>query len=258
MPIKHITSRDNPEYRALLELAGSASHRRDVGMTLLDGPHLLSEALAAGQVPARLVFADDCVEPSGWLERLPQVPAIQLPRPLFAKLSPVATPSGLMAVLPVPAVIPGGDRCVLLLEAIQDPGNLGAILRTAAATGVSDVYLSPGCAEAWSPKALRGGQGGQFKLAVHEAVDLPAWVAQWPGPVLAAMPQAQRSLYQVAMEAPVAFAFGNEGAGLSPALAQGCTPFSIPMEGGVESLNVAVSVAVCLYERLRRHMADTP
>lgn len=252
MSLKQITSRDNPDYKGLLELAEDAGVRRRTGQTLLDGEHLIEEAVRSGIQPLRLILEAGHPASAHWQERLPRVPTLELAPGLFRKLSPVATPSGVLAVIPTPRPEPVTGRFVLLLEAIQDPGNLGAILRTAAATGVSDVLLSPGCADAWSPKALRGGQGGQFRLRLHAGIDLPAWLVDWPGTALAAMPNAERSLYQLDLTGQVAFVFGNEGAGLTAALQARCTTFSIPMAGAVESLNVAASVAVCLYEHLRQ------
>ena len=252
MSVKTITSRDNGDYKQLLALADSPRARREAGLTLLDGEHLIREAVDAGLQPSRLIYSSAASGVETWLARLPGVSALELSEALFNKLSPVASPSGILAILPIPSQITQRNDCVLLLDGIQDPGNLGAILRTAAATGVSDVHLSADCTEAWSPKALRGGQGGHFRLALHEGVDLMDWVKRWPDEVYAALPKAGYSLYDLDLLPRVAFAFGNEGAGLNTDLAGCCKGFSIPMQGGVESLNVAVSVGVCLYERVRQ------
>lgn len=251
MPLKIITSRDNPEFRSLLALAGDARTRRQAKETLLDGEHLVNDALRAGiRLKRLIVMADTSAEP--YRDMLSGTPVLCLPEALFRKLSPVATPTGVLAVMPLPETSPVVGEFALLLEAIQDPGNLGAILRSAAAAGVSDVLLSPGCAEAWSPKALRGGQGGQFRLRIHEGVDLEGWLDAWAGNAYAAMPGARRSLYDLDLMGRVAIIFGNEGQGLSPALAGRCEAFAIPMAGEIESLNVASSVAITLYERVRQ------
>jgi TrmH family RNA methyltransferase len=250
MPVKLISSRDNPLYRELLALAEDRKARRDSGRTLLDGEHLIDEARRAGLVPSRLVVSEAA------LAALPNqegLPVVALTPALFNKLSPVATPSGLLAVIEVPRPARRADaRCAMLLEDIQDPGNLGALLRTAAAAEVEEVHLSKGCAEAWSPKALRGGQGGHFRLAIHEGADLVEVARSFPGQVLAAALRRERDLYGLDLSGPTAFAFGNEGAGLSDQLLSVCAPFSIPMAAGVESLNVAAAAAVCLFERLRQ------
>ncbi|MDR3394542.1 MAG: RNA methyltransferase [Parasulfuritortus sp.] len=253
MSIKVITSRDNPFFRNLLALAESRQERREQGQTLLDGEHLLAEAVQAGITPRHLVISEGFFGIQTWLDRLPQVPVTQLPAVLFRKLSPVTTPSGVLAVIdiPVPPLV-DSPMFAVLLEDIQEPGNLGALLRTAAAAGVDTVYLSKGCAEAWSPKALRGAQGGHFGLHVLEGVDLKLVAENFPGTVLAAALRCGQSLYDLQLTGAVAFAFGNEGAGLSNPLLRAAQPFSIPMPGSVESLNVAAAAAICLFERVRQ------
>jgi RNA methyltransferase, TrmH family len=255
--VKFLSSRDNPTFKALLALATRARARREHGQTLLDGEHLLTAALEAGVQPRLLMFAEDSAESlvDCWQARLPEVPGYALARGLFRELSPVDTPSGLLAVVDTPQSPPvaeDGSAFLLLLENIQDPGNLGALLRVAAAAGCRRVCLSRGCAEAWSPKALRGGQGAQFQLQIVENADLVAEATAWPGPVHAGLLGAKSSLYDLDLRGPAGFAFGNEGAGLSPALQAACTPFSIPMPGRVESLNVATAAAVCLFEGVRQ------
>jgi TrmH family RNA methyltransferase len=253
MSVSSITSRDNPRYRELFGLAGDRRARRESGRTLIDGEHLLAEAWQAGLTPKRLIVAEHADATSNWRDRLPNVPVLVLPEALFKRLSPVATPTGLLAEIDIPKPDSAASvRYALLLEDIQDPGNLGALLRTAAASGIEAIYLSPGCAEAWSPKALRGGQGGHFSLQIHEGVDLAAVARTFPGPVHAAALGRQHTLYELDLRGPCAFAFGNEGAGLSATLLQETMPFTIPMPGKVESLNVAAAAAVCLFERVRQ------
>lgn len=254
MPLKHITSKDNPFYRALLELADDRQARRERGQTLLDGEHLLEEALKAGLRPGLLILVEDLAATSPWQDRLPDIPTVILSGALLRKLSPVATPTGIMAVLDIPKPAAGTHTApfIMMLDAIQDPGNLGALLRIAAAAGVGAVYLSKGCADAWSPKALRGGQGAQFRLDIHEEVDLLAVGQAFPGRLHAAVPRAPRSLYGLDLTGPTGFVFGNEGAGLDASLTQAAQAFSIPMPGDMESLNVAAAAAVCLFERVRQ------
>ncbi|OIO76644.1 MAG: RNA methyltransferase [Hydrogenophilales bacterium CG03_land_8_20_14_0_80_62_28] len=253
MPVKRITSRDNPTFRAVLALAQSRQERREQGQTLLDGEHLLTEAVQAGITPRHLLISDDRVDVDAWRDRLPQTPVTQLPAALFNKLSPVTTPSGILAIIDIPER-PDSDKpnLAVLLEDIQEPGNLGALLRTAAAAGVETAYLSKGCAEAWSPKTLRGAQGGHFRLHIVEGADLIRRSASFPGTVHAAALRSERSLYDLPLTGPVAFVFGNEGAGLSATLLHTVQTFSIPMPGAVESLNVAAAAAVCLFERVRQ------
>ena len=264
--MKSITSRDNPLYKEWLALATDRRARRHSGRTLLDGPHLLQAASEAGVTIQRLIFSESAaVGPlAAWCERLPAALACVLPNALFNALTPVETPTGVIGVIDMGAVfnigedsnspraVPADYVAIVLLENVQDPGNLGAILRVVAAAGFAAVYLSSGCCDVWSPKCLRGGQGAHFQVALHENADLLAVVRDFAGPVYAASLAAHEALFDLDLRGAVGFAFGNEGAGLSAALCAAATPFIIPMQGKVESLNVATAAAVCLFERLRQ------
>lgn len=247
-----ITSRDNPRFQELLKLAEQPRVRRRTGQTWLDGEHLLAEALHAGIRPRCLVLRESAAGEAAWLERLPGVPVLSLSATLFQALSPVASPVGVAAVIDIPLPRSDTGQDAILLEDVQDPGNLGAMLRSAAAAGFARAYLSKGCAEAWSPKALRGGQGAQFRLAIHEHADLATVIAGFPGPVYAATLRTSRSLYELDLGSPLAFLFGNEGAGLSAEARRLAQSYAIPMPGGVESLNVAAAAAVSLFECVRQ------
>lgn len=253
--VRAIRSRDNPALRELRALAEDKRVRRETGRTLLDGAHLIETARAAGAQLPILIATDSVSEAGGlqpWLEALPATRVFILADALFRPLSPTRNPTGIMAVVEIPLAAEARAEQVILLEDIQDPGNLGALLRVAAASGVEAAYLSRGCAEAWSPRALRGGQGAQFLLRVHEQADLAEVAGRYPGCCHAAVLDGRASLYDLDLRGPCAFAFGNEGAGLSAALRAACLPFTIPMAGAVESLNVAAAAAVCLFERLRQ------
>jgi TrmH family RNA methyltransferase len=144
------------------------------------------------------------------------------------------------------------DACVML-EDIQDPGNLGSMLRTCAAAGIRHVLLSAGSAHAWSPRVLRAGMGAHFALAVYEQADLPAAARAFRGSRVATRQGASQSVFSTDLKGNVAFLFGNEGAGLSRELLDAAdVVVSVPMPGPVESLNVAAAAAVCLFERVRQ------
>lgn len=256
--IKRITSRDNPFYKSLHKLSSSARERRAAGQTLLDGAHLLRAFLDTGNKPSHLLVNEQALQDAeilALLEACPEVQQTQLDDTLFAQLSELKTPNGLLALIDIPpaGVEVAHSQFALLLEDIQDPGNLGSILRSAAAAGCDAVFLSPGCADAWSPRVLRAGMGGHFALSILESADLLKVAAQFSGKILAASLQAERSLYACNLRGKLAFAIGNEGAGLSPALLQAAQQhFIIPMPGRVESLNAAAATAVCLFEAVRQ------
>ncbi len=256
--MKHLTSRDNPFFKELLKLAGSARQRKKTGQTLLDGAHLITACLAAGGKPLHVLVneaAGQDKEIAVLLKKMPGAPLTQLDDKLFAELSELKTPSGILALIaqPQPQVSSAQSRFALLLEDIQDPGNLGSLLRSAAAAGCDAVFLSQGCADAWSPKVLRAGMGGHFALSIHEAAALPNVAATFKGTVLAATLDAKKDLYGFDLRGKLAFALGNEGAGLSKELLAAVhRHFTIPMPGKSESLNVAAAGAICLFEAVRQ------
>ncbi len=257
--MKHIQSRDNPFFRELLKLAGSARQRTRSARTLLDGVHLVAAYLAAGHLPQHVLLNTAALhndEVAGLLERMPGVPRTQLDDSLFRKLSELKTPRGILALIdvPRPAASLAAGNFALFLEDIQDPGNLGSMLRCAAAAGCDAAVLSTGCADAWSPKVLRAGMGGHFVIAIHQFADLRAEAECFQGRVFAATPGAADSLYDCNLRGAVAFAIGNEGAGLSADLLALCRPVAIPMPGNVESLNAAAATAVCLFEAVRQRI----
>ena len=256
--IKRISSRDNPFYKSLHKLSTSGRERRQAGQTLLDGPHLLRAWLDAGRRPQHLIVNEQAMQDGeivALLSDCSDVPQTQLDDALFAQLSELRTPNGLLALVDIPSATGqvSHSQFALLLEDIQDPGNLGSILRSAAAAGCDTVFLSQGCADAWSPKVLRAGMGGHFALSIHESADLLRVASEFGGNILAASLQAHKSLYECDLRGGLAFAIGNEGAGLSPGLQQAAREhFIIPMPGKVESLNAAAAAAVCLFEAVRQ------
>ena len=179
---------------------------------------------------------------------------------LFGELDLLPSPSPVLAVVDIPQrALParlgeGGD--IIVLDRVQDPGNVGAILRTAAAAGVQTLLTTPGTAACWAPKVLRAGMGGHFVLDIVENVTqdaLQALAAHLPlaGTVL----QGGQSLYGTDLRSPLAWVFGNEGEGIAPALQERLgLRLTIPQAAGVESLNVAASAAVCLFEQRRQRL----
>jgi TrmH family RNA methyltransferase len=261
--MKLIQSRDNPLYKELVKLSGSARQRGKVNQTLLDGAHLLASYLDAGMQPQHVLLnaaALDDAEIIALLGRMDGVPVTQLDEKLFAGLSELKTPTGIIALIdvPVPDTPVAQSRFALLLEDIQDPGNLGSMLRSAAAAGCDAVFLSPGCADAWSPKVLRAAMGGHFALHIHELQDLPAMAKAFTGMLLATTLQGTLSLYDCDLSGNLAFLIGNEGAGLNDELLNLATKtITIPMRGKVESLNAAAATAICLFEAARQQQMKT-
>ena len=256
--MKRITSAENPHYLALLKLAHSSRERRKAGLSLLDGVHLVAAYRERCGNPLQIAVSDSALA-STEIQRLlaaskPLQPLL-LSDQLFAALSTVSTPTGIVASIDTPraAALPSKLGTCVLLEDIQDPGNLGSILRSAAGAGIRQVCLSKNSVHSWSPRVLRAGMGAHFMLDVHEQCDLPELARNFPGRVVVTSQTAGKSLFEVDLTGTVALVFGNEGAGVSKEMQSLAHEMvAIPMPGRVESLNLAAAAAVCLFERVRQ------
>ena len=255
MSFKHITSRDNPIFKYQKKLADNARERRLESKTILDGVHLINGYTDVFGEPELIIIPEgkSSVEAIQLMQQLEHISTIMLPTLMFAELTPVASSTGILAVINTPKIAPPAALSfALMLEDIQDPGNLGSMLRTALGAGVQVVYCSKACTDAMSPKALRGGQGAQFYLPIIENVDLIEVIDNFEGNVYATTLNGQ-SLYSQDLSKPSAFVIGNEGAGLSAkTLAAAKHHISIPTNPALESLNAAAAAAVCLFERARQ------
>jgi TrmH family RNA methyltransferase len=262
--MKTISSRDNPTLKSLRVLQSDARKQRASGLTLLEGPHLLAAALDHGVTPDLIAVSESAAsnpEVAALLSRAGKVETLCLRDALFKEFSELATPLGILARIAIPAVppaptsMPVGD--CLLLDAVQDAGNVGTLLRTAAAAGVRDVLLGHGCAGAWTPRVLRAAQGAHFALAIREQVDLATFLQGYPGNSVATVARAGESLYTLDLTRPIAWLVGNEGAGLAPELVSVAKArTTIPLAPGSESLNVAAAAAICLFEMRRQRRSD--
>jgi len=256
--MNRIASRTNPQFKALSLLAHTARERRRQGRTLLDGPHLVASYLDHGHLPALVAVSDDALtrpEVAALLGRLRGCEIVCFAAPLFSSIAPVDTPIGILAIVEIP--LASDDRAhgefVVMLDGVQDPGNVGTIIRSAAAAGATDVLLSAGCADAWAPRTLRAAMGAHFALSVRAGVDLGSVAAEFPGTVVATVARDGRLPHTIDLSGAVAFIFGSEGAGLSPELEQQAdVRASIPMARSVESLSVGAAAAVVLFERVRQ------
>lgn len=263
--MRYITSREHPLFKKLVKLQNSARHRRQEGLALLDGVHLIQVYVASGGSPELMVLSQsgrELLEIDHLLSRLNQFSennSLILSDTLFKQVSPVKTPVGILALIRIPqhSILPAAVSSIgfgILLEAIQDPGNLGSILRSAAAAGVSDAFLSSDCADSWSPKTLRAGMGAHFSLRIHECSNLVQLARQYRGEVVATtLTYASSSIFCVDLLCPTLFVFGNEGSGLSGELLEAANKrVTIPMSNQCESLNVAAAAAICLFEKVRQ------
>lgn len=250
------------QVRALHQAKG----RREQGVVLLEGTHLLQECRRLGLALNRVIATDR------WLQQHPQLLGPEPLQPVSVEvLQAMAStdhPDGVIALLPHPAPagqplqLPEGENPLLLgLDRVQDPGNLGTILRTALAAGVQQVWLGGG-ADPWQPKVLRASAGAALELSIQRLDSLDALLAQAQrrGVVcLAAVREGGIPFWQHNWCGPSLLLLGNEGAGLSESLLQQpLQPVTIPHQHAVESLNVAVAAGVLLLERSRMQAMAGP
>ena len=260
--MKNVASRDNPAYKAIVRLATSAAERRKRGLTVLDGAHLVGAFLDAGHGVETLMVsrsALDRPDVGAIARRVPVGAILVVPDKLFESLSTVDSATGILAAVPAPrgSPVPPDADLVLVLEDVQDPGNVGTLLRSAAASGARHVALAGNSAFAWSLKTVRAAMGAHFHLNVVEGVEIPALLGAFRGASVALAGDAKASIYDVDMRGPVAILVGNEGAGLSAATRRQATISArIPMPGQVESLNAAVAGSLALFEAVRQRRGD--
>jgi RNA methyltransferase, TrmH family len=255
--MKHITSRDNTLFKQLLKLAQSSRERKKTGRTVLDGIHLIevyAQSIGLPQIVAVSKSGAEHREVQSLLAKLKPLDPVLLSDALFHELSGLQTPVGIAAIIatpPAPSPPSRMDFC-LLLEDIQDPGNLGSILRTAAAAECKHVFTSHHNVFAWSPRVIRAAMGAHFLLSIYEHQDLVEVVRRFSGKVLATAPSGARPIHAADLRGDLALMIGNEGAGLSsPLLREAHETVTIPLVG-MESLNVAAATAICFYERARQ------
>ncbi|MDR1934967.1 MAG: RNA methyltransferase [Candidatus Accumulibacter sp.] len=260
--MKYIVSRDNARFRELKKLCHGGHERRKAGRIVLDGMHLIAAYTERFGPPDEVIVSETGAgraEIARYLENHPEMAATILADALFAVLATVGTPSGIMAVAAPPQGGQGADPSAdtVLLDGIQDPGNLGSILRSAAAAGFRQILLSPDCAQAWSPKTLRAAMGAHFSLDIHQDSDLPAFLSGYRGQALVTAPDATAELFTAELGQPLAWIFGNEGQGVRPEVSKlAGKRIRIPMPGGAESINVGAAAAVCLFETVRRRSGN--
>jgi len=244
--MRRIGSRDNPLVQRVRRLTRDPGAARALGQIWLEGAHLC-EAFASrgGRAAAAL-----CSE-SAWAGAAAQSlgahadDLVVLPDALFAQISPLPSPAGvgLLAALPPPPEVRPGVASVVL-DRLQDAGNVGSILRSASAFGFRQVLALRGTAGLWSPKVLRAGMGAHFGLELHDGVAADV-LAALAVPVLATSSHAGSLLPDAELPQPCAWVFGHEGQGIAPGLLAGCARVvRIPQPGGEESLNVAAAAAV--------------
>jgi TrmH family RNA methyltransferase len=243
-PAAVIRSAANPQFKALRLLAHDTTAWRKQGRVWLEGDHLCRAALARGVEPLQAVYAESCPD----VQRLPAATTLLLDDALFASLSTLESPArmGFVVAVPVPGALVA-DAPTVVLDRLQDAGNVGAILRSAAAFGFRQVVGLKGNAALWSPKVVRAAMGAHFGLSVFDAAD-PAMLDELRVPLLSTSSHAGEFVHRARLPWPCAWVFGHEGQGVSPDVEGRATlRMRIAQPGGEESLNVAAAAAICLH-----------
>ena len=251
-----ITSSQNPKLKLIRSLMGRAKERREVNAFVVEGVRLVEEAFNAGWKFQFALYSDGLSERgSNLLNQLKSnnIEVDEVAGDLLQKLSDTETPQGILAVLELNQIpLPETPNFILVPDQIRDPGNLGTLLRTAAATGVQAVLLSPETTDAFAPKVLRAGMGAHFRLPIHSlsweeikthTKSMDIYIADMNG----------TSCWETDLRKPLALVIGGEAEGASDEARRLATQtISIPMAGNVESLNAGVAGSVLMFEVVRQ------
>ena len=265
MSFQEITSIRNPLIKEYLSLAESRKRRHSAGKLALEGPHLLREALAAGLIPEAVFYTASYLDDHSIAELLaslpPETKQVSIAPAVFKRLARTETPREVAAVVryrekSVDCVLRQGLTLGLFLDRIQDPGNLGTMIRTSAAAQAGAVFLSPGCADPYSPKVLRSTAGAVFHIKLAEAREPVRFIEQLKKngfQVIAAQPGASVRYWEPDYRRPLVLMIGNESDGLAPQLLTAADiAVSVPQPGLPTSLNAAVAAGIILYEIIKQ------
>jgi TrmH family RNA methyltransferase len=258
--LKHIESRSNPLFKQLYKWQSSAGRRDEPVM--LDGLHLCEAWLGHGYMPKLAIFDMSRIDTPALrrlIDKLPEELCITMPPGLLAGLADVQTDQGVIFVAAPPTwTMPKKfQESIVILDRLQDPGNVGTLLRTCAAAGIKRVVAGKGTAALWSPKVLRSAQGGHFALKLYEQIDLSEFIDALSLPLVVTALQMGQDLYDVALPSHCAWVFGHEGQGVSASILERAQ-IRITIDHdkeAVESLNVSMAAAICLFEQRRQHRA---
>ena len=251
--MKKISSAQNPLVKKLVQLSEKQSFRNKQKMTIIEGAHLTAEWLKRFGAPDFCVISSSSKrseEVEGIIQKCEELNTeiIELEAKIYSKISPVIEGVGVLFVVKIPEN-QGIDFCEdsIILDRVQDPGNLGTILRSAVGFGVKQIICSP--------KVLRAGMGAHFQLEIFENEDLKDVIEKLKVPTFATSLKAQKTIYDEDFTVKTAWIFGNEGSGVSEeVLSKVRKKVIIPQIGEIESLNVAMAATVCLSEQSRQRL----
>ena len=252
VPVTHISSRDNPLVKELRKLSQDSTAYRKHGRVWLEGDHLCRAALLRGQKPVLAAFSESYwpYAQQEWAQVA--IKNVVIPDALLPEISSLESPARMGFVIDLPAAVSmQSGAASVILDRVQDAGNVGSILRSAAAFGFGQIIALKGTAALWSPKVLRAGMGAHFGLRLVEGLETDG-LAGLAVPIVVTSSHHGSFLHQLMAEKtlpmPCAWAMGHEGQGVSEELmGRAAVRVRIDQPGGEESLNVAAAAAICLY-----------
>lgn len=258
MPAFFLESKDNPKIKHLRGLLEQNSFRKKQRQSVLEGTHLTLAWLAKNR-KIHSIFTTEAAMTHADLEKINELYdgyIFVISESLYKDLSTLGTSLACLAIIDLPSSAEALNfkEDTLILDNIQDPGNVGTLLRSAAAAGIDQVVCTKGSASIWSPRVLRAGMGAHFSLQTYENVELEDILSQFTIPVYVTSSHQAESIYSKNLRKQCVWILGNEGQGVSEFALKHAEAVSIPQPGGQESLNVAVAGSVCFFEMVRQRI----
>ncbi|AVH14595.1 TrmH family RNA methyltransferase [Acinetobacter indicus] len=258
MPTLFLESKDNPKIKHLRGLIEQNSYRKKQGQTVLEGSHLCLAWLEQNRKINAIFTTENALKHPDLNDILDQYQGtvFVIGESLYKDLSTLGTTLACLAIVDLPSSSQALDyqADTLILENVQDPGNVGTLLRSAAAAGIQQIVCTKGSASLWSPRVLRAGMGAHFSLQTFENIQLEEILEQFKIPVYVTSSHRSTSLYAKDLSQPCIWILGNEGQGVSDYALAHAEAVTIPQPGGQESLNVAIAGSVCFFEMVRQRL----
>lgn len=256
MALIYLESKDNPKIRHLRGLIEQNAYRKKQGQTVLEGTHLVLSWLDSKR-PIKSIFTTEQAINHADFDRIAeqyQGAVFILSESLYKDISTLGTSIACLAIVDLPSSSEALNfsEDTLILDNIQDPGNVGTLLRSAAAAGIEQVVCTKGSASLWSPRVLRAGMGAHFSLNTFENIALEDILTKFKIPVYATSSHQSENLYRKNLRKQCVWILGNEGQGVSEYALQHAEAVAIPQPGGQESLNVAIAGSICFFEMVRQ------
>ncbi len=254
---------DKKMIQRVAKYSASAKARRKDRVIILDGVHVVREMLlcySSDYVQSLYVTKEALLsqEVTSIVSRISSQKVIRVSLHTMKKMAPTVTPQGILAVCTaLPAPVYAAEEFVLILEDVQDPLNVGAMIRSGVSLGVQMVGLTKKCADVWSPRALRASQGAHFYTKIITEIEMEDFAAKFAGKVIGTVvDEKSQSLYDADLTGSVAITMGNEGAGITQSTQDLCDEsIFIPLRGKFESLNVANACAIVCAEKFRQDIS---